>query len=334
MNEIHALPFAKTQSGLVKLDDVGWKKQLKLKNWNRRSYVKWLWKWRLTEEIPLLVQNVAMSMDEVIEESRAANVTTYEESNVWDDWEPDLESIEFSILEKSGSLEQSTVHNQSSINAVEEPKAIGIELPISIVARHPEHINVSNGVVKLSNKERLGAFIDGREVKWFELDKSGHGRVLIALHQDLKKLLSYINAQSAHQFAESDILLANGIFVGSLEKRHNIINAMQRSSKKCPGKTPTCVLRFYSVSEKVKFVHLADFCSQCGPVNHIQTEVTKEGKKTVFVELAVKRSVAEAFLKIWAKGCQINNTSCVMLMSHFITIHKKTDAAKDLLTQN
>jgi hypothetical protein len=33
-------------------------------------------------------------------------------------------------------------------------KAIGIELQISIVARHPEHINVSNGVVKLSNKER------------------------------------------------------------------------------------------------------------------------------------------------------------------------------------
>jgi hypothetical protein len=63
-------------------------------------------------------------------------------------------------------------------------------------------------------------------------------------------------------------------------------------------------------------------------VNHIQTEVTKEGNKTVFVELAVKRSVAEAFLKIWAKGCQINNASCVMLMSHFITTHKKTDAAK------
>jgi hypothetical protein len=76
------------------------------------------------------------------------------------------------------------------------------------------------------------------------------------------------------------------------------------------------------------FPVLGDFCSQCGSVNHIQSEVTKKGNKTVFVELGVKRSVAEAFIKIWAKGCRINNTSCVMLMSHFTTIHKKTNDAK------
>ncbi len=101
---------------------------------------------------------------------------------------------------------------------------------------------------------RLGAFIDGREVKWFELDISGHERVLIALHQDMKKLLSYINAQSEHQFAESDILLANGIFVGSLEKRHNIINAMQRTSKKCLGKVYVCVtMPYQNTSAAVSF---------------------------------------------------------------------------------
>ncbi|EFX75535.1 hypothetical protein DAPPUDRAFT_250214 [Daphnia pulex] len=78
----------------------------------------------------------------------------------------------------------------------------------SLIKRmHPAQINVSNGAVKLSNEERLAAFIDGREVKRFEFDVSGHERVKIALHQDLKKLLSYINEQSEHQFAESDILL-------------------------------------------------------------------------------------------------------------------------------
>jgi hypothetical protein len=48
----------------------------------------------------------------------------------------------------------------------------------------------------------------------------------------------------------------------------------------------------------------------------------------VFVELAVKRSAAEAFVKVWASICQINNTNCVMQMSHFITIQKKTPEAK------
>jgi hypothetical protein len=89
--------------------------------------------------------------------------------------------------------------------------------PIPIVApQHPAQINVSNSAVKLLNEERFAAFIDGREVKRFELDVSGHERAEIALHQDLKKLLSYINEQSEHQFAESDILLVNGTFVFSL----------------------------------------------------------------------------------------------------------------------
>jgi hypothetical protein len=51
--------------------------------------------------------------------------------------------------------------------------------------------------------------------------------------------------------------------------------------------------------------HLADFCSQCGPANNIERVTSKEGKKTVFVELAVKRAVAESFVKSFATGCRI-----------------------------
>lgn len=102
----------------------------------------------------------------------------------------------------------------------------------------------------------MAAVIDGREVKWFELDISGHERVLIALYQDLKKLFSYINVQSEHQFAESDIMVANGIFLGSLEKRHNIIPAMERTSKKCPGRVSVCVtMPYQNTSTPVSFFH-------------------------------------------------------------------------------
>ncbi|EFX81263.1 hypothetical protein DAPPUDRAFT_102659 [Daphnia pulex] len=62
-------------------------------------------------------------------------------------------------------------------------------------------------------------------------------------------------------------------------------------------KTPISVLRLFSVSKDVTFSMLADFVSQCGPLIHIQTEVSERTKtKTTFVELAVKPSVAQEFV--------------------------------------
>jgi hypothetical protein len=75
--------------------------------------------------------------------------------------------------------------------------------------------------------------------------------------------------------------------------------------------------------------HLADFCSQCGPVDHIERLTSKEGKKTVFVELTVKRAVAESFVKRFEKGCRINHINCVIQMSSCNTIFRKTEKAKE-----
>jgi hypothetical protein len=59
-----------------------------------------------------------------------------------------------------------------------------------------------------------------------------------------------------HQFAESDILLVNGTFVGSLEKRRNIILAIQKTSKKCPGKVSVCVtMPYQNTFAPVSFFH-------------------------------------------------------------------------------
>ncbi len=91
----------------------------------------------------------------------------------------------------------------------------------------------------------MDAFINGREVKWYELEISGEERVQIALNKDFQKLLSYIHLQCQHQFAESDIILVNGCFAGSLEKRHNIIPGISKTSKKCPGKVSVCVTMPY-----------------------------------------------------------------------------------------
>jgi hypothetical protein len=64
----------------------------------------------------------------------------------------------------------------------------------------------------------LAAFIDGREVKLFELDVSGHERVKIALHQDLKKLLSYINEQSEHCYKDKCVskTAVLGLFIAGI----------------------------------------------------------------------------------------------------------------------
>jgi hypothetical protein len=97
--------------------------------------------------------------------------------------------------------------------------------------------------------------IDERDVQWFVLDISALDRVFIAIHGDMNKLLSFINAQSDHQFTESDIMGANGVFLGSLEKRFtNLIPAMENTSKKYPGKVHVCVtLPYRNTSASVSF---------------------------------------------------------------------------------
>ncbi|EFX64880.1 hypothetical protein DAPPUDRAFT_265588 [Daphnia pulex] len=154
--------------------------------------------------------------------------------------------MDYSNLEYSATHEQATLPNLSFNNAVVEPSigdiAIKIDPPIPIVVNHPAEINVCNVPVKLSSKERIAAAIDGRDVQWFVLDITALDRCLIGIHDDMKKLLSLINAQSDHQFKESDIMVANGIFLGSLEKRQtNLILIMENTSKKYPGKVHVCV---------------------------------------------------------------------------------------------
>jgi hypothetical protein len=62
----------------------------------------------------------------------------------------------------------------------------------------------------------------------------------------MKMLLSFINAQGAHQFEESDVMVANGIFIGTLEKRQeNLMLAMENTSRQHPGKVHVCVTMPY-----------------------------------------------------------------------------------------
>lgn len=58
------------------------------------------------------------------------------------------------------------------------------------------------------------------------------------------------------------------------------------------SQTATSVIRFYSLSDKVTFAHLADFCGQGGPVNH-----TEKKKDRTFVELAVYAKTSFTFMK-------------------------------------
>ncbi|EFX71781.1 hypothetical protein DAPPUDRAFT_111381 [Daphnia pulex] len=159
-----------------------------------------------------LIQDVAVSMDKANDDARASSsFTTNEETNAWDDWEPN--AMDYSNLEYSATHEQATLPNLSFNNAVVEPSigdiAIKIDPPIPIVVNHPAEINVCNVPVKLSRKERIAAAIDGRDVQWFVLDITALDRCLIGIHDDMKKLLSFINAQSDHQFKESDIMERN-----------------------------------------------------------------------------------------------------------------------------
>lgn len=103
---------------------------------------------------------------------------------------------------------------------------------------------------------RIAAAIDGRDVQWFVLDITALDRCLIGIHDDMKKLLSFINAQSDHQFKECDIMVANGIFLGSLEKRQtNLIPAMENTSKKYPGKVHVYVtLPYRTTSASVSYL--------------------------------------------------------------------------------
>jgi hypothetical protein len=80
------------------------------------------------------------------------------------------------------------------------------------------------------------ALIDERELREVVLDIDGHERCLIAIHRDMTKLLSFVNAVSVHQFEESDIIAANGVVFGPIEKRANIVQAMERDSSKYPLK--------------------------------------------------------------------------------------------------
>jgi hypothetical protein len=93
--------------------------------------------------------------------------------------------------------------------------------------------------------------------------------------------------------------------------------------------TQQSVLRLYSVGKFVTFTMLADFVSQCGPLIWMQTETSKNtNTKTTFVELGVKPSVAEAFVKKWLGKCRLNNSNFTMSMSHHPTITNKSDTAK------
>jgi hypothetical protein len=94
--------------------------------------------------------------------------------------------------------------------------------------------------------------------------------------------------------------------------------------------TPTWVLRLYGVADDVEFSQLADLCSQFGPLIHIQTEVSlkDQKKKTIFVELGVTRSVADALVREWSGKCRLNNIQVDLLMSYYPTINKKTPKAK------
>jgi hypothetical protein len=52
----------------------------------------------------------------------------------------------------------------------------------------------------------------------------------------MKKLLGFVIAVSVHQFHESDILSANGVVFGPIEKHNNLLTAMERRSLRFPGK--------------------------------------------------------------------------------------------------
>jgi hypothetical protein len=80
---------------------------------------------------------------------------------------------------------------------------------------------------------------------WLELDISGEERIQIAMGKDFRKLLSIINLHSQVQFTVSDICLVNGYFVGTLEKQHNIIPGLLKTSQKCQGKVSVCVTMPY-----------------------------------------------------------------------------------------
>ncbi|EFX66606.1 hypothetical protein DAPPUDRAFT_262845 [Daphnia pulex] len=73
--------------------------------------------------------------------------------------------------------------------------------------------------------------------------------------------------------------------------------------------TENSVVQFYSVSSDVTDAHLADFFSQCGPVNHIERLTSKEGKKTVFVELAADMVAYKASKKSVVKGIWMTSMS-------------------------
>jgi hypothetical protein len=94
----------------------------------------------------------------------------------------------------------------------------------------------------------MAALLNGRELREIVLDLDGHDRIQIALDRDMTKLLSFVNGVSVHQFKESDIISANGVVFGPIEKRDNIIQAMERDSAKYPLKVAVKLAMPYSLA--------------------------------------------------------------------------------------
>ncbi|EFX68164.1 hypothetical protein DAPPUDRAFT_330367 [Daphnia pulex] len=130
----------------------------------------------------------------------------------WDYWQPDFRSFGKYFLDNFGSLDNTSHEILSSTHYLNEScsteKAIGLKENIPVrVKRNPEQ-----------KIPYMAALVDGRKVREVVLDINGHDPSLIGIHRDMKKLYSFVNATSVHQFQESDILAANKVVIGHFGK--------------------------------------------------------------------------------------------------------------------
>jgi hypothetical protein len=82
----------------------------------------------------------------------------------------------------------------------------------------------------------MATLVDGRDVTEVVFDILLSDRCSIGIHKDMEKKLGLVNAVSVHQYQESNIIAANGVVFGPIEKLHNRITAMERRSLRFHGK--------------------------------------------------------------------------------------------------
>ncbi|EFX66605.1 hypothetical protein DAPPUDRAFT_262844 [Daphnia pulex] len=95
-----------------------------------------------------------------------------------------------------------------------------------VMVHYPSSSNDASVLEKTTsianNNQQMAALVDGRDARKVVLDIPLSDRCSIGTHEDMKKLLGFVIAVSVHQFHESDILFANGVVFGPIEKRSSV----------------------------------------------------------------------------------------------------------------